>query len=103
MHAIDDGRLLLLQRLGGGDVGLDHELFDEPMRLQPLGHVDDAGDVALVVEQHLALGQVEIERLAAVARRGERGIGGPQRLQRALEQRARLSGDGLPSMAACAS
>ena len=76
MHAVDDGAAPRLQRLGGGDVGLDHELFDQAVRVEPLRRVD-AVDAAFAVEQDLALGQVEVERLAAVARGGERGIGGP--------------------------
>ena len=102
MHAVDDGRALGFQRLGGGDVGLDHELFDQPVRLEPLGR-DDALDPAVVVEQDLALGQIEIERLAPVAGGRQRGIGGPQRLERALQQRLGTCALGRPSMAACAS
>ena len=64
MHAVDDGRALGLQRLGGGDVGLDHELLDQAVRLEPLGR-DHALDPALGVEHDLALGQVEVERARA--------------------------------------
>ena len=46
MHAVDQRQRLLLQRLGRGDIGEDHELLDQPVRVQPLGH-DDAIDGAI--------------------------------------------------------
>ena len=36
MDAVDQRRACLLQRLGGRDVGEDHELLDQPMRVEPL-------------------------------------------------------------------
>ena len=71
VHAVDDRRALGFQRLGGGDVGLDHELLDQAMRRQPLRR-HHALDAALRVEQDLALGQVEVERLAPIAGSRER-------------------------------
>ena len=69
MHAVDRRRARLAsERLGGGDVGLDHELLDQAMRLEPL-RAHHALDPALRVEHDLALGQVEVERLAPVAGR----------------------------------
>ncbi len=61
--AVDQRRMRGLQRLGGGDIGEDHEFLDQPVRLQPLrpAHADE---LALGVEDQLALGQVEIERIA---------------------------------------
>ena len=35
--AVDERRKLRFQRLGGGDVGQNHELLDQPMRVEPLG------------------------------------------------------------------
>ena len=43
-----------------------------------------------LVDQDLALGKIEIERLAPVARCSQRSVGGPQRLERAFEQRLGL-------------
>ena len=36
VHAIDQRTARLFQRLGGGDIGEDHEFLDQPVRLQPL-------------------------------------------------------------------
>ena len=47
-------------------------------------------DHALVVEHDLALGQVEIERAALVARLGHGVIGGVERAQDGFEHRAGL-------------
>ena len=67
VHAIDQRHARALQRLGRRHVGEDHELLDQPVRVEPLRH-DDAVDRAVGLEQDLALGQIEIERLALVAR-----------------------------------
>ena len=40
MHAIDQRRARFLQRLGGRDVGEDHEFLDQPVRLEPLRDED---------------------------------------------------------------
>ena len=76
MDAEHDGCALGLERLGGGDVGLDHELLDQPVRLAALGR-HHAGDAALAVHDDLALGQVEVERAALIARIRQRPVGGP--------------------------
>src|SRR5207302_3649568 len=52
---------------GRGDVGQDHELFDQFVRVEPLRH-DHAVHGAVGLEQDLAFGNVEIERIALVAR-----------------------------------
>ena len=49
--------------------------------------VDHAVDRAVGLEQDLALGQVEIERPALVARALERFVGGVERLEHGVEQR----------------
>ena len=67
MDAVDQRLSLGLQRLGGRDIGLDHELLDQLVGVEALGH-DDPVDRAVRLQQDLALGQVEFERLAA--RRG---------------------------------
>ena len=46
VHAIDQRHVRLLQRLGGRDVGEDHEFLDQPVRFQPLRH-DHAIDGAV--------------------------------------------------------
>ena len=86
MDAVDQPLALRLQRLGRRDIGLDHELFDELVRIEPVGH-DDAVDRAVRLEQDLALGQVELQRLARVAAALQDLIGRPQRLQHAVEDR----------------
>ena len=66
VHAVDQRHARLLQRLGRRDIGEDHELLDQPMRVEPLRR-DDAIDRAVGFQQDFALGQVEIERAARVA------------------------------------
>src|SRR5262245_39496211 len=78
VHTIDHGSALCGERFGGGDVGRNYELFDQTVRLEPFGN-DDAAHAALSVEDHLAFGQIQKERFAAVAGDAERGIGCPQR------------------------
>ena len=65
VDAVDQRLALCLQRFGGRDIGLDHELFDELVRVEPVGN-DDAVDRAVRLEQDLALGQVEFQRLAGI-------------------------------------
>ncbi len=76
VHAIDQRRLLAFQRLGCGNVGEDHELLD-----QPCAHRAASGrhtvDRAVLLQQQLALGQVEIERAARLRGAIERVIGRP--------------------------
>ena len=64
--AIEQRRMRLFERLGGGDVGEDHELLDQPMRVEPLRppHVLEP---SLGIENKLALRQIEIERIASLA------------------------------------
>ena len=88
MDAVDQRRARLLQRLGGGDVGEDHELLDQPVRVEALRH-EHAVDRAVGLEQDLALRQVERERLARVARPLHAGVGRPERLQHRLEESGR--------------
>ena len=76
MDAVDQPLALGLQRFGRRDIGLDHELFDELVRVEPVGN-DDAVDRAVRLEQDLALGQVELERLARIAAALQHLVGGP--------------------------
>ena len=62
VDAVHDGGLLRLQRLCGGDVGGDHVILDQPVRVEPLAR-GDREDAPLLVEHDPPLGQVEIERL----------------------------------------
>ena len=100
MGAVDQRRLRGLQRLGGGDIGEDHELLDQLVRLQPLrpAHADQP---ALGVEDQLALGQIEIERIALRALELDDAIGGVERREHAFEQRRRRL-VGLPVDGGCA-
>ena len=77
MDAVHDRRLLGLERVRRGDVGGDHIILDQLVRVEPLAR-SDRGDAALFVEDDLAFGQVELERPALFAR-GEQGApAGPQ-------------------------
>ena len=84
---VHDRRLLSLQRLGRGDVGGDHKVLDQPVRVQPLAR-RDRHDAALLVEHHPAFGKVELQWLALVSRRQQRAPAGPQGLQRLVDQLA---------------
>ena len=85
VNAEEQGRLLLDQLLRRRDVGEDHELLDQPVRVEPFGEVDAFHD-AILAEADAPFGQVEVERLAALARRLERGIGGIERLDHLLDE-----------------
>ncbi len=78
MHAVDEGKALFLKRLGGCDVRLDHEFFDQPMRFQTLGR-HHAIDLAFRVEENFAFRQIKVERAALVARFRNGPVGLPQR------------------------
>ena len=67
VDAIHHGGLLGLERLGRGDVGGDHVILDQPVRVEPFARHNRA-DPPLLVEYDSALGQVELERLALLAR-----------------------------------
>ena len=88
VDAVHDRRLLRLQRLGRGDVGGDHIILDQLVRVEPLAR-RDREDPPLLVEHHPPLGQVELQRPALRPRRVERPPAGPERLQRRLDQRRR--------------
>ncbi len=87
VYPIDKRQRLLFKHFGRGDVGEDHELLDQAMRVEPLGH-DHAIDRSVGFEQNLAFGQIEIERIALVAREFYQRIGRVERFQDRLEQRA---------------
>ena len=74
------------ERLGGGDIGEDHELLDQPMRLEPLRppHVLEP---PFGIENELALGQIEIERIALLTLDFDDRIGGVERLEHGVDQR----------------
>ena len=77
VDAVHHRRLLLLERARGRDVGGDHIILDQPVRVEPLAR-RDRGDTPHLVEHHALLGQVERERFALVARLGERRPTGPE-------------------------
>ena len=85
VDAVHDRRLLRLQRAGGGDVGGDHEILDQPVSVEPVAR-RDRGDPPLLVEHHPPLGQVELQRIALLPRGEQRAPAGPQRLQRLVDQ-----------------
>ena len=91
MDAIDQLCSALLQRLGGGDIGLDHHLFDQAVGVEHAAWGD--GEHAAVVAEHDApLRAFDLEGRALVARDLQSGVGGPQGLQHRLQQRR---GDGV--------
>ena len=67
VHAIDEGRARAFKRFCRGDVRQDHELLDQTVRFQSFGR-DHAIDGAIGFQQDFAFRQIEIERLALVAR-----------------------------------
>ena len=90
VHPVDHRAALALQRLGGGDVRLDHHLLDESVGGEALGH-HDALDEALLVEEDFPLWQIEVEGGAALARFGKLGICPPERPQGNVQERLRLA------------
>ncbi len=68
------------------DVGQHHELLDQPVAVEARAR-RDGGDPALLVQHHLALGQIEIERAARRARREQRAEGGVERSSRPAGRR----------------
>src|SRR5207302_7254217 len=89
VDAKNERLLLAFQRLGGRDIGLDHELFDELVGVEALRD-DNTVDGAVRLEQYLAFRQLEFQRLAGIAAALQRGIGIPQRPENAVEDRPRL-------------
>ena len=63
VHAVHAGLVQAFEFFCGGDVGEDHELLDQPVAVEPRAG-RDAGYLALVVQGHLALRQVQVERAA---------------------------------------
>ena len=87
MHAVDDGGALALSRVSAAAT-LAWIMNSSISRCASSRcGTTTRSHLAVGVEHDLALGQIEIERLAPVAGGGERRVGGPQRLQRALQQR----------------
>ena len=78
VDAVEEAELLRLERLGGGDVGEDHEVLDQPVGVEALAE-GDGEDLALVGEDDAALGEVEVQRLAEVAGLVGGRPGGPER------------------------
>ena len=85
MDAVDQRYLGALQRFGGGDIGEDHELLDQPVGIEPLRR-HHAIDRVVRGEHDLAFRDVEIEGRALVSRALERTICGIERLQDGAEQ-----------------
>ena len=87
VHAIDQRHARALQRLGRRHIGEDHELLDQPVRVEPR-RGDHAIDRAVGLQQDLALGQVEVERLALGALALDGRVGRIERLDHRCEQGA---------------
>ena len=86
MGAIEQRRMRGFQQLRGGDIGEDHELFDQPMRFEPLGppHVLQP---SLGIENKLALRQIEIQRIALLALDFDDRMRGVERLEHGVDKR----------------
>ena len=82
-------RALGFQRFGRGDVGLDHEFFDQSVGVVARAHADRF-DAAVGAQFDLVFGQVEIERAAFVARLAQSAVAGFERLQDRFQQRSGL-------------
>ena len=82
-----------LQLLGRGDVGQHHEFLDQPVAVEARAR-RDLSDLAVLVQHHLALRQVEIERAA-------RRPGGEQGAERGVERADQASGRPRSSPASC--
>ena len=82
---VHHGRLARFERLGRGDVGGDHVILDQLVRVQALAR-GDRHDPPLFVEHHLALGQVEFERFAPFPSGEQRAPAIPQRPERGFDQ-----------------
>ena len=94
MHAIHRRLVQPFQFLGRGDVRQHHEFLDQPMAVEPRAR-RDAEHPSGVVEHHLPLRQIEIERAA-------RGAGREQRAERGIEVRATAGRDRRPRHAPAA-
>ena len=86
VDAVDQGLARLLQRLRGGDVRQDHELLDQPVRVEALRH-DHPVDRALGLRRTLRSGRSRSSGPRRVAGRPQGRVGGPERPERRLQQR----------------
>ena len=85
VHAVDERQRFFFKHFGRGDVGQDHEFFDQLVGVQSLWN-DDAIHGAVRLEQNLAFGNVEIERIAFFARALHHRVGVVKRSQDGGEQ-----------------
>ncbi len=76
MHAVDQRGPGLLQRLGGRDIGQHHEFLDQLHGFQPLA-IGDGSNLAVGAQHHPAFRQIEIQRIAQIARHSQGFVGGP--------------------------
>ncbi len=67
VNPVNQRRLLRFESLGSGHIRLNHEFFDELMRIEPVGH-HHMRDKAATIEHDLAFRQVKVERRTLVAR-----------------------------------
>ena len=89
MDAVDEGALALLERLGCGHIGLDHELFDQPVGLEALAYADRL-HAAVFAQFDAAFWKVEIEGAASVACLAHGPVASEQGLQHGVEEGGRL-------------
>ncbi len=78
--------LQAVQLFGGGNIGLDHELFDHAMCVEPFIEADRL-HAAVITQNDLAFRQVQIQWLALGAGQFGRLIGAKQRCDDLLQQR----------------
>ncbi len=87
VHPVDQRTALLLQGLGGADIGLHHHLLDQLVRLQRHAR-RDRSHLTLGVDDDAPLGAVDVQGRAAVAAQLHGAVGGPERIQDPVHQGA---------------
>ncbi len=96
MHPVQPGALALGNEVGAADVGRQHGLLDQPVRL--IAHAgDDLVDAAVVVADDLRFGGLEVHRAARVARGQQRAVDvvQVQQVGHALLEARRLGAPGV--------
>ena len=88
VNAVHAMHARLIEGFRRGDVGGDHELLDQPMRIQARPRDDRLGP-AVGIEPNLRLRKIEVQGAAAAPRLGQDRISAVQRADHALEQRRR--------------
>ncbi len=86
VDAVHAGLVQFFQRLGGGDVGGDHEFFNQLVAVETLAPLD-ARDMALGIQDDAALREIEVECAALGPRLAERRESAVERRHDVVEER----------------